>query len=153
MPKKTHAERQRDWQSFCDHQERSASKSTVEVFYHEQNAERVQPACVIPRAQAQDWRADGVGEFISHGKQFRLYSDSPEPALHFLPSESVDSSASISFEEMKANVGITDDEADQPAARGIVKRAQQKVRAIRDREGFDKAAPLAFGSQPPSSAA
>jgi len=148
MSKKTHAERQRDWQNFCDRMERSASRSTVEVFYHEQNAEAVQPVCLISREQAQEWKLSQVGQFFSNGKRFRLYSNSPDPAPRFHPSQSVDSFASLSFEEMKANVGITDDEAGQPAPRGIVKRAQQKVRAIHDREGFDHAAPLAFGSQP-----
>ena len=52
----------------------------------------------------------------------------------------MDSSASISLAEMKANVGITEDEAGTPVPRHIVQRARQKIRAIGMRleaGGFD----------------
>lgn len=148
MSKKTHAERQRDWQNFCVRQDRVRTAGQVRVFYHEQDTNSEEPCLLVTRELARDMKIALEGEFINRGKDFRLFSTSPAPAPRYVCSESTDSAASISPAEMLANVGITEDEAGTPAPRHIVRRAKEKIRAIRDREGFDRRAPLAFGSRP-----
>jgi len=149
MSSKTHADRQRGFENFCTRLEsrRLASHPDVPTFYFQQD-EHTAPCCVLTRDQARLMKAAGLGKFENHGRTFRLAGSAPaRETSRFIVSESADSCESISVAEMLANVGITDDEAGQPAPRGVVRRARQKIRAIHDREGFDSAAPLAFGSR------
>jgi hypothetical protein len=126
----------------------AATEPTIPAFYFDQDHDG-QPACLLTHDLASELKRLERGRFISHGKKFRFDAKAPLRELpNFKVSESADSCESISVAEMKANVGITDDEPGEPAPRGVVRHARQKVRAIRDREGFDKNAPLAFGSRP-----
>lgn len=153
MPKKTHADRQRDFARFLEHQERQierarrANPSEIPVFYNEQDQDG-NPATYVSREEAWDLKRAGEGTFICRGKKFRLNRRGPAPPpLRFSSSLSPDSDASVSVSEMRANVG---EPADTPGAeipRHVVQRAQQKIRAIGERLGgtFDRKAPLAFG--------
>jgi hypothetical protein len=153
MSSKTHAERQRGFYSFCEKLERRGGAASAEVptfWFGQSDAET--PCCVLTREQARLMKAAQLGKFENHGRTFRLVAATPtaESGSRFTISQSVESSESISLSEMLANVGITartSDDLDQPAPRHIVQRAQEKVRAIRDGEGFDESAPLAFGSR------
>jgi hypothetical protein len=150
MSTKTHAERQRGLEKFCARLEsrRLASHPEVPTFYCQQD-EHTPPCCVLTRGQARQMKEAGLGKFENHGRTFRLEGSAPaREASRFSVSESADSCESISFAEMLANVGITNDEPGTAAPRGVVRRARQKIRAIHDREGFDKKSPLAFGSRP-----
>jgi hypothetical protein len=129
----------------------AADQPTIPAFYFDQD-QGGQPTCFLTHDLAVELKRLGRGKFICHGKKFRFEAKAPRRAadFFFIPSESVDSSASISLAEIKANVGITEDEAGTPVPRHIVQRARQKIRAIGMRlEGsFDSRAPLAFGSRP-----
>jgi hypothetical protein len=156
MPKKTHAERVRDFNRFTDRLKerrgkvRPADSDTggIPVFYNEQD-QTGKPCATVTRDEARDLKSAGEGKFIARGKAFQLGRRGPAPArLSFRPSLSNDSDASISVNEMRANVG---EPADTPGAeipRHIVQRANQKIRAIGRRESgtFDSRAPLAFGA-------
>jgi hypothetical protein len=153
MPKKSHADRQRDFARFLERQERQlerarrSSVSDIPVFYLEQD-QNVQPCTTVTGEEAWDLKRAGEGTFIARGKAFQLYRRGPAPPpLRFSSSLSPDSDASVSVSEMRANVG---EPADTPGAeipRHVVQRAQQKIRAIGERLGgtFDRKAPLAFG--------
>jgi hypothetical protein len=121
----------------------------IPAFLWEQG-DTEKPYCLLTRDQAREMKRLGRGKFENHGKTFRLLDSVPELPGFFVVSESVESSESISLAEMKANVGITENDPEQPALRGVVHHAQQKVRAIGRRlEGtFDDKSPLAFGSAP-----
>jgi hypothetical protein len=146
----SHADRQRNFDSFCRKLDRGgAAGAAVPAFWFDQD-DATEPCCILTREQAHLMKAAKLGKFENHGRTFRLAQSAPEPVqFRFTPSESVDSAASISLAEMKANAGITKDEDGTPAPRHIVQRARQKVRAIGRRiEGsFDAKAPLAFGSR------
>jgi hypothetical protein len=128
------------------------SLANVPTFLFEQS-DTDKPYCLLTRDQARQMKAEQRGKFENHGHTFRLFDSMPKRELpRFNPSESADSCESISLTEMKANVGITENDADQPALRGVVHHAQQKIRAIGRREEgtFDDKSPLAFGSAPTS---
>jgi hypothetical protein len=126
------------------------NQATIPAFYFDQD-QSGREICFLSHELAVELKRLGRGKFICHGKKFRFEAKTPRRAadFFFIPSESVESSASISLAEVLANVGITEDEAGTPAPRHIVQRARQKIRAIGMRlEGsFDSRAPLAFGSR------
>jgi hypothetical protein len=128
----------------------NADQPTIPAFYFDQD-QGGRPTCFLTHGLAVELKRLDRGRFICHGKKFRFEAQAPRRAtdFFFVPSESVESSASISPAELLANVGITEDEAGTPAPRHIVQRARQKIRAIGARlEGsFDSKAPLAFGSR------
>jgi hypothetical protein len=120
------------------------------VFYNEQDLNGT-PCSMATRYELQKLKARGEGKFVSHGKAFRLNRRGPAPPpARFSPSLSPDSTASISVAEVRANVGEPDVTPGAEIPRHIVKRAQQKIRAIGLRlEGtYDPRAVLAFGSWP-----
>jgi len=126
------------------------AEANVPAFLWEQS-DTEKPYCLLTRDQAREMKRAGRGKFENHGHSFRLLDSVPHEATgFFITSESTESSESISLAEMKANVGITENDPEQPALRGVVHHAQQKVRAIGRRlEGtFDDKSPLAFGSAP-----
>jgi hypothetical protein len=125
-----------------------APPKSVPLYYLDQN-QGCLTSYEVTHAQAVAMKDAGRGQFINRGKAFQLYESAPR-RLNFFCSASTDSTASISLSEIQANVGITSNCAtpDEPALRHVVKRAQQKIRAIgRRQEGtFDPKAPLAFGA-------
>jgi hypothetical protein len=125
-----------------------SEEPTINTFYFDQDDATDTPCCVLTRAQARGMRREGRGKYENNGKTFRLFDRSPRSQRTFQVSESPGSKPTISTAEMKANVGITEDEPDRPANRAVVKRAQQKIRAIGRRElgTYDDRSPLAFGS-------
>jgi ABC-type sugar transport system ATPase subunit len=118
------------------------------LFYLDQN-QGLATAYEVTHEQATAMKAAGRGKFINRGKAFQLCEPAPL-RQNFVCSASTDSTASISVNEIEANVGITSNNGspNEPALRHVVKRAQQKIKAIgRHLEGtFDSKAPLAFGA-------
>lgn len=105
--------------------------------------------CELSYEQARKMRNASMGKFENHGKSFRLFeARHREVPRAPVPSTSPDSSAAISPSEMHANVGITQGSPGEPAAKHIVDRAQNKIRAIgrRDLGTYDTRAPLAFSA-------
>ena len=71
----------------------------------------------------------GIGWFIDHGKAFRLLKRAPELPIMDHPRRvlgSIESAATITVSEMRANVGDVDESVRNP--RETVKRAQAKVK-------------------------
>jgi hypothetical protein len=88
-----------------------------------------------------------AGKFEKHGAIFRLHQKAPPRPSQFVPcSRSVDSSASISVMEMRANVGEPglNESGDGAFPRHLQKRAQQKINAIgSDSYTLDRRSPVA----------
>jgi hypothetical protein len=119
----------------------------VPVFYNEQD-QNGQPCTVATRDELKVLKRKGEGKFINRGKAFRLNRRGPTPPpQRYSPSLSTPSDASISVGEIRANVGEPADTPGAEIARHVVKRAQEKIRAIGAREEgtFDQKAVLAFG--------
>ena len=120
----------------------------VAVFFFDQDVATDAPCRMDLRTECRRLKHAGLGKFINHGKGFRLHERSTaRPRLGYKPSRSGDSNASISFDEMQANVGITDDPVGFPASRARVSAARAKTRwfgsGLRDTR-----ATLAFTSLP-----
>jgi hypothetical protein len=109
-----------------------AASSTILLLYHDQ-AENSRPRRETTLENARVMKLLRAGKFENHGKIFRL--DQKAPAVEvsrFACSETPDSSASISFGEMQANVGITDNDGEPgaPPLRHLVQRAQEKIGSV-----------------------
>ena len=96
----------------------------VPVFYRDQD-ELEAPCRVILRDEARKLKKDGLGYFISHGRQFRLYASEPKIEA-FLPPSGTTQPSTISLSELLANVGITADWEVNPI--GKIRRARAKIR-------------------------
>lgn len=117
----------------------------VDCFYFDQD-DATAPCKILTREVCHELKAAGVGKFINHGRTFRLYEKMPQAEPRFFASDSPKSAESISLAEMKANVGITENnsEPDEPPLRHLVKRAQEKIRSVgRNNYTDDIRAPLA----------
>lgn len=128
------------------------AKCGVPLFYLEQDAATEAPGKgQLTRGEARELKAAGLGVFIDHGQAFRLFESVPAPPRPPVPSDSGDSDATISVNEMRANVGEPPPEPGAMLARGTVKRAKQKIRAIAAYETgtTDTKAPLARGHREP----
>lgn len=102
----------------------------IPVFYLEQDkTTETAGKGKLTRAEVRDMKAANLGCFIDHGKAFRLYESAPAPPRAPAPSDSGSSDATISVNEMRANVGEPPPNTDV-LARGTVTRAQQKIRAV-----------------------
>ena len=124
------------------------SRETVAVFFLEQDTQLESPCTVQSRDTCRAWTREGKGKFVNRGEAFRLYERSTaKERLPYFLSRSAESAASISFDEMQANVGITNDPVGFPANRATVRKARQKIRAI-GRGLRDERTVLAFGRWP-----
>lgn len=121
-------------------------KAAVPLFYLDQNQSGATPYEVTAE-QAAAMKAAGRGKFINRGKAFQLCESAPV-GRSFVPSESYDSTASISVSEMLANAGVPASTPGADLPRHLAQRARQKVQAIGGRlDGtFDRKATLAFGA-------
>jgi len=110
----------------------NAGSELIPLLYHDQ-AESSRPRREITLENARLLKLLHAGRFENHGKIFRLDQPAPAPEMpRFTCSDNPDSSASISLQEMKANVGITDNtgEPGDPPLRHLVQRAQEKICSV-----------------------
>jgi len=121
-------------------------RDSVPVFFNDQDTELESPCRTESRAVCHAWKKNGQGKFINRGKAFRLHRRALVQYTYFI-SRSPETAATISYDEMQANAGITNDPIGLPANRATVRKARQKVRAI-GRGLRDDRAVLAFGKWP-----
>jgi hypothetical protein len=110
----------------------NAGSASILLLYHDQ-AESSRPRRETTLENARLLKLLRAGRFESHGKIFRLDQKAPAPEMpRFTCSDDPESSASISLQEMKANVGITDNtgEPGDPPLRHLVQRAQEKIGSV-----------------------
>lgn len=129
------AARERNRQKYLDRvNAEERVKRGVPVFYLEQDTATERPGQGLrTRSEVQEMKAKGQGKFVDRGRAFRLFASAPEVRVILPPvppSDSGDSDAAISVDEMRANVGEPPPGNSAMLARGTVKRAQQKIRAI-----------------------
>jgi hypothetical protein len=104
------------------------TKAEVPVFYLDDDCQSVAPCKLVSRTEARTMKHGGVGWFIDHGKAFRLLERAPEDTV-LDPRRvlgSIESAATITVAEMRANVGDVDESVRNP--RETVRRAQAKIK-------------------------
>lgn len=119
--------------------------SEVALYFRDEDL----PFQTIPRARAREWRSAGRGQFVDHGRGFRLFAERPAPRFWTPPDRpgSFERSCTISLREMLANAGITTNDAgdvESVALPYVVLYAQEKIRQYP--HVSDDFAPLARGS-------
>jgi hypothetical protein len=102
-----------------------SAKAEVPVFYTGQDDCEESPCRIVPRAEARLLKKQGLGYFESHGRQFRLFEECPKIEA-FLPPSGTTQPSTISYDEVRANVGITKETERYPTR--TIRRAQEKVR-------------------------
>lgn len=125
------------------------SLKVVSVFYLEQDTSWEKPREIVSREEARSMKLAGLGRFVDHGRNFRLFEGVPivERLLVEDPKEyksSEEFTCAITVDEMLANVGIYADSLKDP--RGRVARARHKIRIYP--HVFDDLATLARGRAP-----
>jgi len=102
-----------------------SAKSEVPVFYRDQDELSESPCRVDSREECRRLKKAGLGYFISHGRAFRLFGESPKIATTPPPSGTTQAST-ITYDEVRANVGITEETERYPTR--AIRRAQAKIR-------------------------
>jgi hypothetical protein len=100
----------------------------VPVFHLDSDCQVDAPSHFVPRSEARIMKRRGDGWFIDHGKAFRLLERAPEVEITD-PRRvlgSIESAATITVAEMRANVGDVDESVRNP--RETVRRAQAKIK-------------------------
>jgi hypothetical protein len=106
-----------------------SAKSEVPVYYLDQpgpehGPEAEAPCRVDSRDECRRLKREGVGFFICHGRAFRLYEKTPVVEA-FLPPSGCTAPSTISYKEVRANVGITEETERYPER--VIRAAREKI--------------------------
>jgi hypothetical protein len=103
-----------------------SAKSEVPVFFRDQDELSEPPCRVDSRDECRRMKKAGLGYFICHGRAFRLFGECPKIVATSPPPSGTTQASTITYDEVRANVGITDETERYPSR--AIRRAQAKIR-------------------------